>query len=861
MKIERRSQFAWSLALPAILGVLITLRVAPALPTERIGDSASFERTKLPSTPTVLPRPAVTPSSLTLPEMRVPVPLPSLMDAHALLPVDAGAPLGTTDRSSSDELTPIPEDPRLVAAKQRLAEGDVASALSQLRQVSGDPNPVVAARARFVLAQSLLTTGDDAQAQQVFQQYLSQYPSGPDAPRAAFALGEIELRKGNTGSAASYLQMYLARTSDHALDGYVESALAQIAQANGDPAAAIVHWRRAVEAGVPLSQEIKVASIVGAALQQSGQPDEAASWYGTLAARPSNDRSTRAHYQFLQASALERTGKTADAVALYRQLVDDGSAGIDTGAAIAALRSLGQPVSDFAAGEAYLKARQYDQAVAALGDYLDRNPNGPDAASARYDRGRALLGQNNFAAAAAQLDRFVSLYPNDPRLGSAALLEGQALQRAGNTSQAVAFLETFANQHPSDPNAPQALWNAIQYLEQSSPGSALRLEKELMESYPRSPLAAAAAFDVGWASYENLDFAAAKATFQTVRDRWPDSPLSAPALLWLGKMEQRAGNIDEANRDFELAWNANPGDYYAFRALELAGRSSKPSDTSLAPPPSDAELNRERVAFEIWLATWTHPDQSTVGQPYLGAPISRGGALGRIRELAQIGLQDDLANEIKQAMSQYADDGRSLYALADVLSQAGLTSQSMAAAYRLLLISPAPNSYQSPVFLQRLVYPFPFHDLIVQSSRKYGVDPLLLVSLIRQESAFDTKARSSANALGLTQFMPSTAIDVATSIGISDFDLTDLYRPSVAIPLGAAYLASQTKAFGGNPYFALAAYNAGGGNVARWLSDNPRRDLDLLVEEIPFKQTYDYVRNIYRFYQEYKFLYRTPAGG
>src|SRR6185437_3347356 len=158
------------------------------------------------------------------------------------------------------------------------------------------------------------------------------------------------------------------------------------------------------------------------------------------------------------------------------------------------------------------------------------------------------------------------------------------------------------------------------------------------------------------------------------------------------------------------------------------------------------------------------------------------------------------------------------------------------------------------------VYPFPYRDLITSAARKYGVDPLLRVSLIRQESPFHPRARSVTDARGLTQFEPSTAPGVAARIGMSSFTLDQLFQPRVAIELGAAYLAAQTKAFGGNPIFALAAYNAGGGSVQGWLADNPRQDLDLLVEEIPYQQTNDYVRNIYRFYDEYQFVYRSsPA--
>lgn len=262
-----------------------------------------------------------------------------------------------------------------------------------------------------------------------------------------------------------------------------------------------------------------------------------------------------------------------------------------------------------------------------------------------------------------------------------------------------------------------------------------------------------------------------------------------------------------------------------------------------------------------WLAGWTHTNAVNQKLPYLGAEVAQSKTLDRIRELATVGLNDDAQTEVKLALTTYGNDPRSLYALADVLSQLGWTNQSMAIAYKLLMVSPARTAYQSPIYLQRLVYPFPYQDIIEQQAKRYGVDPLLLVSLIRQESTFNTQARSSVNAIGLTQFMPTTAYQVAATLGMTNFTLNDLYVPKTSIEMGAAYLSAQIKQFGGNPFLALAAYNGGGGNVMNWLSDNPRHDLDLFIQEVPFPETQQYVENIYRFYQEYQTLYRPSATG
>lgn len=852
MKTHSPAPYLWSVFLPIALAVLVSTRLwtrsaiptptAPAPTQTRVEQSVGHPK----PVPTVLP-------ILSLPALDAGIPVPELGVPGGLI-----SPLGSPKLRARPDGPPSPPivDAQLEAAKSQLRDGEIDAARAQLRWLAQATALPVAARAQFVFARSLLLTGDDAAARQAFVDYLSRFPRGADAPAAKFAVGHLALADGQISTAASYLQDYLESTADHALDGYALLDLARIDRANGNSDSALARLRQAINAGIPLSEEMKAASDIAIAQEQGGHFAAAADWYASLAQRPENDPATRSRYRVLQATDLLRAGRAGEAIDILLPLLDTGTLDTQVGFVIDALGRAGHPLSPFAAGEAYLKARQYDRAVAALGDYLDHNPDGPDAATARFDRGRALMGQTSYAAAAEQFARFLQTAPADPRVGEAALLEGEALARSGDSARAVSFLLGFARQHPNDPRAAQALLNAVGYLQKDSqPEAAQQVEQQLVDSFPSSPLVAKAAFDLGWAAYERLDFSTARTFWQMVRDRWPNAPTSAPALLWLGKIEQREGNLAAARRDYDLAWKASPGDYYSFRARQLAASLATPNPTTEVQLPTAEQLTRERTDLESWLASWTEPTADERHLPYLGAPISRGTTLARIRALADLGFTEEVDAEVKNAMNQFSQDGRSLYALADTLDQAGLTRASLGAAYQLLMISPAPNAYQAPVYLQRLVYPFPYRNLIISAARAHGVDPLLLVSLIRQESAFNTRARSPSNAIGLTQFMPGTAQAVAAQLGMTTFRMDDLLRPSIAIRLGAAYLATEIKAFGGNPFIALAAYNAGEGNVRQWLADNPRRDLDLFVEEIPFHETSEYVRNIYRFYQEYQYLY------
>lgn len=130
------------------------------------------------------------------------------------------------------------------------------------------------------------------------------------------------------------------------------------------------------------------------------------------------------------------------------------------------------------------------------------------------------------------------------------------------------------------------------------------------------------------------------------------------------------------------------------------------------------------------------------------------------------------------------------------------------------------------------------------------LDPAIALGIMRQESNFDSNAISGAGAIGLMQLMPSTARYVSRKYGLPD---DDLFNPQQNMQLGATYLARQVAHFGGCVPLAIAAYNAGPGNVGNWLAEygqpsaQPKAGLpDMIdwIEEIPFDQTRDYVERV-----------------
>jgi soluble lytic murein transglycosylase len=151
-----------------------------------------------------------------------------------------------------------------------------------------------------------------------------------------------------------------------------------------------------------------------------------------------------------------------------------------------------------------------------------------------------------------------------------------------------------------------------------------------------------------------------------------------------------------------------------------------------------------------------------------------------------------------------------------------------------------------PAWYERLRYPLRYSEFVRVHARENGLDPALLAAVIYQESKFDAGARSSSGAIGLMQLTPGTAKGIAIRTGGSAFRIADLYNPEINIRYGAWYLHNLFVKYA-NERLVLAAYNAGQGNVDRWLARH---------EPIQFPETRAYVTRV----ESLKRVYRDAWG-
>ena len=140
-------------------------------------------------------------------------------------------------------------------------------------------------------------------------------------------------------------------------------------------------------------------------------------------------------------------------------------------------------------------------------------------------------------------------------------------------------------------------------------------------------------------------------------------------------------------------------------------------------------------------------------------------------------------------------------------------------------------------------------------ARAHDVDPYVVAGLIRQESEFNPKVISRANAYGLTQILPSTGRDLSRRVGLRAFQTSMLFDPAVNLRLGTYYLKILLKSFGGRWEDVLAAYNGGGSRVTKWRGFGTFEEQAEFIETIPFDETRDYVQSVLRNASVYRRLY------
>jgi soluble lytic murein transglycosylase len=247
--------------------------------------------------------------------------------------------------------------------------------------------------------------------------------------------------------------------------------------------------------------------------------------------------------------------------------------------------------------------------------------------------------------------------------------------------------------------------------------------------------------------------------------------------------------------------------------------------------------------------------QKPVVPPLTGELPENEPHLIKARLLANASLNEYIGPEI-QASPTSAQWGS--LAQAEIYTSYGETTRALQAMKHSGISFFALPLDQVPTVYWKVLFPQPYWSDLVANSQKNGLDPFLVASLIRQESEFNAGVISHANAWGLMQLLPSVGKSMAKKEGVKGYTTNTLLNPTVNLQLGTRNLRLVLDRFGGQPEYALAAYNAGDVPVRQWMAAGIYKDIAEFVESIPYTETREYVQAILRNREIYRALYGTP---
>lgn len=162
------------------------------------------------------------------------------------------------------------------------------------------------------------------------------------------------------------------------------------------------------------------------------------------------------------------------------------------------------------------------------------------------------------------------------------------------------------------------------------------------------------------------------------------------------------------------------------------------------------------------------------------------------------------------------------------------------------------------LFLKTFIFKKTYFDIVKKEATKNNLDPYIILSIIKTESKFNTMAISSKDAKGLMQIMDKTAEDINQKENIvNDISKLNIYDENINITLGCKYFKYLVDKYNGNSYIAICAYNAGMGNIDKWIKEGiiDNSFSEKVSEKIPFNETRKYLEKVIFSYNVYKILY------
>ena len=437
----------------------------------------------------------------------------------------------------------------------------------------------------------------------------------------------------------------------------------------------------------------------------------------------------------------------------------------------------------------------------------------------RVERARLMGTVQTRQEEAIQEFRAIRDVATDDRIGGRNLeLWAQLRRRQGLDEHVRTLRRWLIEEHPNSSEAAEVAWSqANQADSRGELDSALRQYATLSANARTHARAGQARMRSGQIYLGRSDREGAAGVFEGYLEDFPEGRRWQEASYWAGRMRLELGDSNGAEEHIRRIKIRDPVSYYAVIGADLLGES-----------------------YTI--------NVSDADNPAVPGWLNRG--LSDIDLFTEAGLEQAAAAEVNRLIEVARMSKNDMLGLAEGLIARGLTIDGINLGWAL-----RDEGHEWDSRLIRVAFPLPYLDLIRREAMEWGVDPIVLAAIIRQESAFKADIVSRAGAIGLMQVMPPTGAQLARVHGPSGFQEEHLVSPEVSLHLGAAYFVEMSARYDGVLPLILSAYNAGPTRATRWKQYPEISDLLRFTERIPFVETRGYVKNVRRNLGIYRVLY------
>ena len=676
-------------------------------------------------------------------------------------------------------------------------------------------------------------------AENVVSQIESQFAGTKAAALARIVRARIRINAKDFASAASLLDARFIH-QDSSIGDYALIMRGNALEQAGKPAEALIAYEKVIT-DYPSSVQARGARIRSAELLMSSG---GASRVPPLLKPLVEDDDPAA--LLLSAKANEQIGDQTRAVALYRRLYFYGPASEQAAEAVSALARLGSNTSASKPEEAQMRAdklfdaKKFNEAFQAYSDAASAFP-ALYSPTLNLRRGIAAASQRKNAEAIAALN-LVPTSAGETRAEALYHL-AQVYARTRQWEQVRSTLEELRRNFPNTTFAPSAFVAVGRIAEDAKNATdAAYFFKTAVASFKGTAEVAQAQFDLAWEAHDARNFNESSQLLTEHLAFYVDknNDNRGRAGYWAARDSERAGKLAEARALYQAVLGRYDANWYGYLAKQRLD-----SLTSRVPQknfPSDSLIGRAVANLQI----------ITVAEETAGEAEEVN--IRKSDELTNVGLDQWALDELGPASQAHPDSPKINLAIAQVYRG----QEDNVRGLNVLKRSFPDYSQMKPEEMTReqwdVFYPLAYWDIIVQESRARNLDAFQVAGLIRQETVFNPRARSSARAYGLMQVLVPTAQLTARKYGV-DRSITAeaLYEPRLNVQLGTAYLRDQIDKFGRIEYVA-AAYNAGPMRAVQWRSSLPA-EIDEWAEAVPFKETRGYVQGVVRNRLQYERLY------